>query len=80
MKLDIICVPVFEGCNIKGVEKAPQALLDAGAFKVFEKYHNVNLLNTVNVKKISDDIFSECKNIKFKPEMLELTKDLCKII
>lgn len=81
MKIDIVCVPVFEGCNIKGVDKAPTALIEAGAVEILKKHHKVTILKEVSVTPVDEsDIFLGSGGIKYKSQMIEMTETLCEVI
>lgn len=78
MDIDILFVPVYEGCNIKGVEQAPKALFEAGAIDLFKRHHNVTVLDEVEFGKTNnEDIFGASKSIKFKDLIFKLNTNIC---
>ncbi len=78
MKIDIFPVPVFQGCNIRGVDLAPKKLIDSGLYEIFAKYHSVNLHDEIHFEEnVSHGVFESDPNMKFKDEMLKMTTKLC---
>lgn len=55
MKINLIGVPLFYGCDKKGVELGPDELRNKGLLEILEKNHKVKDLGNINVEIISED-------------------------
>ncbi len=81
MNIDIFSIPVFEGCNIKGVDQAPEVLLKAGAAELFSKYHNVNVFEEVKFVDVpAENMFNTDNEVKYKGLIHKMTNDICNFV
>ena len=66
MKLDIINVATFYGCDVKGVELAPKILWDNNLKSILENCnHKINRFIDIPVAENSENKFKESKHIKY---------------
>lgn len=78
MNIDILFAPVYEGCNIKGVEKAPMVLFDSGVVDIFKRHHNVTILDEIILDRVEyKDTVEPSEGIKFKNHIIKLTTEIC---
>lgn len=82
MDIDIIGVPLYYGCDRKGVEKGPDSLRDSGLFEKIKKYnHNVNDLGNVEVNYCSAvDKYKHSKKAKYVNEIVEVANNLAMMV
>ena len=81
MNIDIFPVPVFEGCNIKGVDQAPEVLLKAGAADLFKKHHSVNVFEEVKFVDVPvEKMFNTDSEVKYKGLINKMTNDVCDLV
>lgn len=81
MEIRIIGVPVFQGCNIKGVEKAPAALRKGGVFKCFnENFTFVDQGDLVMLPSDETKMFDADKNVKYYDVLLDMNSKLCDVV
>lgn len=82
MKIDIIKVPLFYGCDREGVEKGPQALLDNGLLELFSAAGNdVRDKGFVNVPQVPvSDKYKAHPHMKYLDAILSTTEDLAQLV
>lgn len=80
MKIDIINVPLFYGCDRPGVEFGPSVLKENDLLNIFTKAGNeVNEKNTIEIKEISEnDKFKESKTMKYLDGVVDTNEKLAK--
>ena len=78
MEIRILGVPVFEGCNIKGVEKGPRALREGDVFDSLKKNFNVEDQGDIEVLTSSESNMFDARNdIKYYDTILDMNEKLC---
>lgn len=79
MNIDIIGVPLYYGCDKKGVEKGPEYLRANGLInKCIIQGHDVTDLGDIEVKEILGD--SGSVNAKYIEEIVYATNNLAKLV
>ncbi len=77
MNIDIITLPVYEGCNIEGVDSAPRRLVEAGIIDIFSKKHTTNIYNDIaNEQNAPQADLKASQNIKYRDKILSLNKKI----
>lgn len=77
MKINIIGVPMFYGCDKTGVEKGPDVLRENGLIDVFSKKHEVYDLGNVKVNEISsEDKYKFNSKMKYLDEIININNEL----
>lgn len=81
MEIRIIGVPVFQGCNIRGVELAPDALRAKGVFDELKKYFTVvDQGNLSFLETPEESMLSSNSGVKYYDTMVDMSTKLCKIV
>lgn len=81
MEIRIIGVPVFQGCNIRGVELAPDALRAKGVFDELKKYFTVvDQGNLSFLETPEETMLSSNSGVKYYDTMVDMSTKLCKIV
>ena len=77
MKINIIGVPLFYGCDKPGVEKGPDVLRKNGLIDVFTKKHEVCDLGNVKVNEVSsEDKYKFNNTMKYLDEIININNEL----
>ena len=77
MKINIIGVPLFYGCDKPGVEKGPDVLRKNGLIDVFTKNHEVCDLGNVKVNEVSsEDKYKFNNTMKYLDEIININNEL----
>lgn len=77
MKLDIINIATFYGCDRKGVELAPKMFLDNGLESILENCnHKINKIIDIKVNQNHDEKFKLNKYIKYLDKIIPSITDL----
>lgn len=81
MEIRIIGVPVFQGCNIRGVEKAPAALRCGGVFDCFkDKFTFVDQGDLDLLPSDESKMFDADKSVKYYDVLLDMNRKLCDVV
>lgn len=82
MKIDIIKVPLFYGCDKEGVEDGPQMLVDNGLIELLTKSGNeVRDLGAVNVPCLTkQDKYRAHKTMKYLDAIIETNVELAETV
>ncbi|GAA0117326.1 arginase [Clostridium senegalense] len=82
MKINVIGVPLFLGCDRKGVDLAPNKLREKGLLQILEKQnHDVFDLGNLYVPKVKEcDKFSCHSNMKYIDTILGVNKNLAQSV
>lgn len=77
MEIKILGVPVFEGCNIRGVEKAPEVLRQSDVFTKMVKHFTVTDLGDISLIPSNEEtMFSANENIKYMNVMIDMSNKI----
>ncbi len=78
MKINLIGVPLFYGCDKSGVHLTPDELRNNGMIDIFKKYnHEVYDMGNLHVEQVSEDKkFAHHENMKYINEILDVTNNL----
>lgn len=77
MDINIIGVPMFYGCDRKGVNKGPDTLRENGLLNIFNTIHKVEDKGNIHVNDISsDDKFKTSSKMKYLDEIININEDL----
>ncbi len=78
MEFRLIGVPVFEGCNIRGVEKAPKVLRESGVFDILKsKFTVIDEGDIELLPSLEEDMLKVNGDIKYADILLDMGKKLC---
>lgn len=81
MEVRIINVPVFQGCNIKGVEKAPEVLRDAGVYNTLKKHCCVVEQGVVELLPTTEEnMFLASSGVKYYDTMVDMNSKICRMV
>lgn len=81
MKLDIITVATFYGCDREGVDLAPKILLDNDLKSILENCgHEVNKIIDIEIDKTNAEKFKDNKKIKYFDKIIPSVTQLSKQI
>ena len=81
MEIRILGVPVFEGCNIRGVEKGPKALRESDVFDALKNNFNVEYQEDIDMLVSEEDkMFDADKSVKYYDTLLDMNTKLCKVV
>lgn len=77
MSINLIGVPLFYGCDIKGVEIGPKILRENGIKEILEKGNVVYDLGDLFIKKCNgEEKYDKNKNVKYLNEIVECNENL----
>ncbi len=78
MEIRVIGVPVFEGCNIRGVETAPSVIRKSGVLDILKENFTVVDGGDIDLLPSSEDsMFSANPQIKYADVLLDMGQKLC---
>lgn len=81
MEIRIIGVPVFEGCNIRGVDKAPAVIIESGIFDVLKGKHNVAFDNDIDIIRTpEEEMLNSHPSIKYYTTLLDMNNKLAEAV
>lgn len=81
MEIRIVGVPVYQGCNIKGVELAPDVLREKGVFDVLKESFTVVDQGNVELLDTSEEsMFKANCGVKYYDTILDMSSKICKIV
>lgn len=81
MEIRILGVPVFEGCNIRGVEKAPKVLRESNVFDSLKKRFNVVDQGDVEMLPSSETTMLDANpSVKYYDILLDMSNKICDIV
>lgn len=79
MKISIIDMPLFYGCDNPGVDKGPKVLRENNLLNIFNKSHQVCDMGEVHVKSVSSkDKYAANDKMKYLDEVLDANYSLAK--
>lgn len=79
MKISIIDMPLFYGCDKPGVDKGPKVLRENNLLNIFNKSHTVCDMGEVHVKNVSSkDKYAANDKMKYLDEVLDANYSLAK--
>ncbi|WP_138204680.1 arginase [Haloimpatiens lingqiaonensis] len=78
MNINVIGVPLFYGCDRKGVDLSPNKLRENGIIKIIENHnHNVYDMGNIYVPEVSEeDKYAEHSKMKYLKEIVDVNKNL----
>lgn len=82
MNINLIGVPLYFGCDKKGVDLSPDILRNNGLIDILEKHnHKVFDLGNLHVKQMSEqDKFKDNKSMKYLSPVVELNNNLAQSV
>lgn len=81
MEIRIIGVPVFQGCNILGVDKAPDYLRENGVFDVLrERFTVIDQGNISLLPSAEETMYAANQGVKYYDTILDMNNQICKIV
>lgn len=82
MNINLIGVPLYFGCDRKGVDLSPDILRNNGLIDILKKHnHNVFDLGNLHVKQISEhDKFKDNKSMKYLNSIVEVNNNLAQSV
>lgn len=81
MEIRIIGVPVYQGCNMKGVELAPDTLRVKGAFDGLKEHFKVVDQGNISLLETSEEtMLSAHSGIKYYDAIVDMSSKICKIV
>ncbi len=81
MNVRVIGVPVFEGCDIRGIDKAPAAIRRSGALEVLkERFEVVDCGDIELLPSNKEAIFEAKKDIKYADIVLDMAQKLSSVV
>lgn len=77
MKINLIGVPIFYGCDKPGVDLGPDTLRKNGLLELFEREHSITDLGNISVNNISSDEKFVCNSkMKYISEVKRINENL----
>lgn len=77
MNINLIGVPLYYGCDIKGVDEGPRELRKSGIKKILEKNNEVHDLGNIFVRNCKEENkYKKDRNAKYLEEILEVNENL----
>ena len=82
MNIDIIKVPLFYGCDRKGVEGGPRSLIESGLVDLIEKYdHKVRDKGFVDVPAVAEaDKYKAHPKLKYLDAVVETSENIASAV
>lgn len=81
IEIRIIDVPVFQGCNIRGVEKAPDALRAAGVYDALKAHFHVVEQGAIELLSTTEEaMFQANAGVKYYDTMVDMNSKLCSMV
>ncbi|MGL5151353.1 MAG: arginase [Clostridium sp.] len=81
MNINILGVPVYYGCDKKGVDNGPDTLRESGLQQILDKYNNTKDLGNVKVLKVDDSHkFSSHPTLKYLDEIVHCNNELATMV
>lgn len=80
MNIDIIGVPVYYGCDVKGAEMAPDMLRQHGLIGILSGNHNVRDMGNVAIPYTADnDKFATSEDCKYLDSIVSMNKQIFEV-
>lgn len=81
MEIRIIGVPVFQGCNIRGVDLAPKTLREKGVFDSLNEFFTVVDQGDIELLPSSEEkMFEANAGVKYYDIILDMNKKICSMV
>lgn len=81
MEIRIIGVPVYQGCNIQGVDLAPDVLRENKIFDVLKEHFTVVDMGNIDILPSSEDTMLDANNgVKYYDVMVDMNRKICDMV